>query len=322
MRNLLAGAAIVLLCLAAPAFAHPHVWVAARDAGSVRAGRENRRLPSASGPLTRCIRPSPRRGWARTASRRRSDELAPLAKTNVEIAGGIPVFHRRQDRPQNYEFGEPKDYELVADDKKLVTLSFTLPLKEPVSAKKPFTFMVYDPTYFVDFELEKVDPITMKDAPAGCSLTTLRPDPLDGSRFEKAQRKFLLWPVAGRRFRHQAGDALYCGLSMKNLLQRLGTACAASRDSAAPRPPRNLREAIRFRSASTRVRSARSAASGCGCCRNRRGSTRPCGRRWRRVARQSGGGSFAGGGLLRLWRLSRRGAGPRQGGDRQLHARQ
>ncbi len=50
--------------------------------------------------------------------------------------------------------------------------------------------MVYDPTYFVDFELEKVDPVTLKDAPAGCSVSTLRPDPLNQTDNGKLNESF------------------------------------------------------------------------------------------------------------------------------------
>jgi ABC-type uncharacterized transport system substrate-binding protein len=118
------------------------------------------------------------------------EDLAPLAKTNVESLAEFQYFTLAKTGRNAYEFGEPKEYELEADDKKRVTLRFTLPLKEPVSAKKPFTFMAYDPTYFVDIELEKADPVKLVGAPAGCSLTTLRPDPLGAGDSAKLSESF------------------------------------------------------------------------------------------------------------------------------------
>lgn len=189
MRNVLAGATIMLLGLAAPAFAHPHVWVIARAQilfgpdGKITGFRHSWTFDEMYSAFAT-------QGLGKDGKPPTKEELAPLAKTNVESLAEFQYFTAAKTGPKMYEFGEPTDYELEADDKKLVTLRFTLPLKEPVSAKKPFTFMVYDPTYFVDFALEKTDPITLKDAPAGCSLTTLRPDPLGDTDSKKLNESF------------------------------------------------------------------------------------------------------------------------------------
>jgi ABC-type uncharacterized transport system substrate-binding protein len=53
-----------------------------------------------------------------------------------------------------------------------------LPLKHPLDAKKPFSFQVYDPTYFVSFSFENTAPVKLDDAPPGCSTRTLYPNPL------------------------------------------------------------------------------------------------------------------------------------------------
>ncbi len=72
------------------------------------------------------------------------------------------------------KFLEPTEVSLEADDKKIVTLRFLLPLETPVSAQKPFSFQVYDPTYFVSFDFEKQNPVTLAKAPAGCSVSARR----------------------------------------------------------------------------------------------------------------------------------------------------
>lgn len=184
-----------MACLAAlglrpmPAAAHPHVWVAAHAEvlfapdGKIAAIRHSWTFDEMYSAFAT-------QGLGKDGKPPTKEELAPLAKTNVESLAEFQYFTLAKTGPKAYEFGEPKDYELEADDKKRVTLRFTLPLKEPVSAKKPFTFMVYDPTYFVDIELEKAEPIKLVDAPAGCSLTTLRPDPLGARDTAKLSESF------------------------------------------------------------------------------------------------------------------------------------
>ncbi|WP_172795204.1 DUF1007 family protein [Polycladidibacter hongkongensis] len=62
----------------------------------------------------------------------------------------------------------------------LFELSFELPLKEPVTAQYPLTVDVYDPTYYVDFKWAKgVDVVTLDNAPEGCEIEILRPQPMD-----------------------------------------------------------------------------------------------------------------------------------------------
>jgi ABC-type uncharacterized transport system substrate-binding protein len=185
-----ATAVLVILGLCPlPARAHPHVWVAARAQilfapdGRIAAIRHTWTFDEMYSAFAT-------QGLGKDGKPPTKEELAPLAKTNVESLAEFQYFTLAKTGPKAYEFGEPRDYELEADDKKLVTLRFTLPLKEPVSAKKPFTFMVYDPTYFVDIELEKADPVKLIDAPAGCSLTTLRPDLLGSGDSVKLNESF------------------------------------------------------------------------------------------------------------------------------------
>ena len=183
-----AGLAAIGLCPLA-AKAHPHVWVAARAEilfapdGKIAAIRHSWTFDEMYSAFAT-------QGLGKDGKPPTREELAPLAKTNVESLAEFQYFTLAKTGPKIYEFGAPRDYELEADDKKLVTLRFTLPLKEPVSAKKPFTFMVYDPTYFVDIELEKADPVTLKDAPPGCSLTVLRPDPLGAGDSAKRSESY------------------------------------------------------------------------------------------------------------------------------------
>ena len=178
-----------LIAGVAPAAAHPHVWVTAHE--QVLFGPDGKIVAIRhSWTFDEMYSAFATQGLGKDGKPPTKEELAPLAKTNVELLAEFQYFTVAKTGPHFYEFGAPKDYELEADDKKLVTLRFTLPLKEPVSPKRPFIFLVYDPTYFVDFELEKGTPVTMNGAPAGCSLTTMQPDPLNKTDTGKLSESF------------------------------------------------------------------------------------------------------------------------------------
>ncbi len=171
----------IAICLAstiaAPAMAHPHVWVAAR--ATVLFDKEGRitgiRHDWAFDEMYSAFATQ---GLGKDGKPPTREELQPLAKTNVDSLTEFDYFTFAREAGRKLAFGEPIDFYLDADDKKIVSLHFTLPLKEPLGAKKPFSFQVYDPTYFVAFGFEKKEPIALKDAPTGCSQSVMDPAPL------------------------------------------------------------------------------------------------------------------------------------------------
>jgi ABC-type uncharacterized transport system substrate-binding protein len=179
----------MLAACTAPALAHPHVWVAAREEiifdanGDIAAIRHIWTFDEMYSAFAV-------QGLGKDGKPPTKEELAPLAKTNVDSLADFQYFTAAKSGPKYHEFGKPTDYSLEADADKIVTLRFTLPLKAPVSPKKPFTFMVYDPTYFVDIELAKQNPVVLKNAPAGCSLSTIKPEPLTASEQGKLSESF------------------------------------------------------------------------------------------------------------------------------------
>lgn len=118
------------------------------------------------------------------------EQLAPMAKTNVESLAEFGYFTVAKAAGKQLEFNEPVDYSLREGADKLVTLFFTLPLKEPASAASAFTLSVYDPTYFVSFEFADKDPVSLASAPAGCSANVVRPKPLDATDNQKLSEAF------------------------------------------------------------------------------------------------------------------------------------
>ncbi|QUS55326.1 DUF1007 family protein [Pseudovibrio brasiliensis] len=141
------------------------------------------------------------------------DELAELAKINIQGLGEYGYFTFGDDSQTEIDFTEPfepsmkmikvafDDYWLISDEDKaaiaediasgrsqpdtspvsLVELSFTLPLKKKVKADKPITLDVYDPTYYIDFKWPKSGlAVTLSNAPGKCSVELVHPPELDG----------------------------------------------------------------------------------------------------------------------------------------------
>lgn len=172
-----------------PARAHPHVWVAVRS--EVVFGKDGKVLGVRHAwEFDEMYSAFAVQGLGKDGKPPTKEELAPLAKTNVESLAEFDYFTYAKQNNAKAAFKAPEDVTLEANDKKIVTLRFFLPLETPVVAKKPFSFQVYDPTYFVSFGMEKKDPVTMAQAPAGCSVSLMEPAPLVATDNQKLSEAF------------------------------------------------------------------------------------------------------------------------------------
>jgi len=171
-------AAAVLLGVARPAGAHPHVWVSAKaevlfdSKGAIEAIRYAWVFDEMYSAFVT-------EGQAKGGKLLTRDDLAPLAKSNVEDLAAFGYFTFAKATRAKVEFGTPTDVALEERADKRVVLTFTLPLVTPASAAKAFSFQVYDPTYFVAFELERQDPVSLVGAPKGCSANVMGTKPLE-----------------------------------------------------------------------------------------------------------------------------------------------
>ncbi len=136
------------------------------------------------------------------------DELAELAKVNVEALKDFSYFTYPRLAGKDLAIGAPKDFWLehhlkapsadeqappvppaagakapegaakiaadAAKPKMVLTLHLTLPLTKPVlTDAKGFTFGMGDPTFFIAFEPAQEKPVTLaKGAPATCRIKT------------------------------------------------------------------------------------------------------------------------------------------------------
>jgi ABC-type uncharacterized transport system substrate-binding protein len=163
---------------AAPAAAHPHVWVTAHEDvifspdGKISAIRNSWVFDDMYSAFAV-------QGLAQNGQLATKEQLAPLAKTNVDSLAEFGYFTFAKNEGQRIEFAAPIDYSLEERPDKLIELYFTVPLKEPLTPGRAFSFSVYDPTFFVDFSLAKTNPVGLIDAPKGCSISVLGANPLD-----------------------------------------------------------------------------------------------------------------------------------------------
>jgi len=95
-------------------------------------------------------------------------ELSELAQVNMDGLKEFDYFTYPLLGDKPLALGEPKDYWLDYTDGAL-TLHMTTPFVQPVLAEaEGLTFAVYDPSYFIAFNMAKKDPVTLSGAPAGC----------------------------------------------------------------------------------------------------------------------------------------------------------
>jgi ABC-type uncharacterized transport system substrate-binding protein len=181
-----------VLIVSAPALAHPHVWVTVKSEivyapdGTATGMRNAWTFDDMFSVFaTQGLEAKKKGEFTR-------EELAPLAKVNVESLREYDFFTYAKADGQKAEFSEPPaGYYLVWDAKStILTLHFMLPFKTPVKAKD-LSIEIYDREFFVDFALAEKDPVKLVGAPAHCKLTVGKPQDMGA---DLAQRLNQLGP--------------------------------------------------------------------------------------------------------------------------------
>ena len=187
--------AVVSLAFAPPALAHPHVWVRATSElvyapdGRVTGIRQHWVFDDMYSAFAVQGLAGKEKGKFSRA------ELAPLAKTNVELLKEFNYFTYATADGKKAPFTDPlPDYSLDYKDA-VLTLNLTLPFKQPVKAKD-LKIEIYDPTYFIAFELAKQAPVHLVGAPAQCKLAVELPRELtflEGKRLSNNPEGMTNW---------------------------------------------------------------------------------------------------------------------------------
>ncbi len=169
--------AAAMTFVAGAASAHPHVWITATS----------ELLYAEDGTIT-----GVRHAWtfddmfssyavqgleSKTKGAYTREELGALAQTNIESLKEYAYFTFAKADGKKERFQEPVDYFLDYKDT-VLTLHFTLPLKNPVKPRQ-LVLEVFDRSFFIDFQMAKESPVKLVGAPAGCQMKLDRPS--DGS---------------------------------------------------------------------------------------------------------------------------------------------
>ena len=164
---------MALTCAAPLAWAHPHVLVSVRSVLVLGEGQK----PAAIRQIWTFDE-----GFSSYATlgmdtdkdgKLSREELAPLAKVNIESLAEYAYFTVLKKGKESAGFGEIKDFHLDHDGKHL-TLTFVLPLTGLSHPLGELRYEVYDPTFFVAFSFAEKEPIRI-EGDAGRCRASLKP---------------------------------------------------------------------------------------------------------------------------------------------------
>lgn len=177
------AAAVLLAGFSAPALAHPHVLVTGRSELVFKDGQIEavRHVWTFDEMFSAFASQGLDKNGDGVLSR---EELAELAKVNVESLKEFEYFTVGKNGAGNLTFAEPVDYWLEHKDK-LLTLHFTLPVKAG-GQKGNLSLDVFDPVYFVAFSLAEQNPVKLVGAPANCAFEVKRPAPAAGQTLSES----------------------------------------------------------------------------------------------------------------------------------------
>ena len=173
-RNL----ALILLAslmAAAPAFAHPHMWVTYEltvdyEQGTVTGVDHVWTFDDAYTAMAL-------EGLDKNNDGKYDQsELAELLKVNMDGLKDFNYFTVAKLGTAELSFSPPTAAHLEYTNG-ILRLYFHLPLAKPVlSDTDGLSFAVFDPSYFIAFEPEKTDAVKLAAAPQGCTATIIDPD--------------------------------------------------------------------------------------------------------------------------------------------------
>lgn len=172
----LAAATMATVLASTGASAHPHVWVTMQetvlyDKGTVTGLQQAWTFDEFY--TQQAVEGLDKNGDGKYSR----EELAELAKVNIDGLKEFAYFTYAKLGETPLKFKPPIDYWLDYTDKGILTLHFTLPLEQPVSADTPgFNFAVFDPSFFIAFDYSETDPVKLgASAPTACKAAIHEP---------------------------------------------------------------------------------------------------------------------------------------------------
>ena len=201
------GLALALsMATAAPAGAHPHVWITVKSQiaftpdGKVAAVIHDWVFDEMYSSFAT-------QGLAAPGELVKREQFAPLAKENAGSLAEIGYFTTLKIGGKAVDFGSVTDYWMQERPDHLVEFHVTLPLKTSTPVTKFLTLRVADPEYFIDFEFDDKDPVKLDSAPSGCSASVARPKPLEADDKQKLTESFFTNLSPGTNFGFKMASA-------------------------------------------------------------------------------------------------------------------
>jgi ABC-type uncharacterized transport system substrate-binding protein len=168
-------AAASLLLLSPGASAHPHVWVSVKATvlyadGSIAGLQEAWTFDEFY--TAQAIEGLDKNGDGKYDR----EELAELAKVNIDGLKEFDYFTYAKLAGADRKLKAPENYWLEHTDKGILTLHFTVPLEQAAREDGEFSFSVFDPSFFIAFDLAEDSPVMLgKGAPTGCTAVVHEP---------------------------------------------------------------------------------------------------------------------------------------------------
>ena len=184
------GVTAVLLMLAAPAAAHPHIVIDAKVAvvfdanGAVVGLRHAWTFDSAFSAWM--VQGLDTNGDRETSP----EEMQGLADENMVGLADYGFYTYAGEGDALMAFTPAGDQRLVYEGGR-VTLSYSADAVTPLPVNGRFELAVYDPEYYVAISFGDVDDVTLENAPASCAAVLEPPKPMDP---EVEQRLYALGP--------------------------------------------------------------------------------------------------------------------------------
>jgi ABC-type uncharacterized transport system substrate-binding protein len=178
MKMRVFGLALALLVLLAePALAHPHVWVTVETTVLYDASK------AVSGIKERWTFDEMYSTYALEGLDKNHDgvfddaSLKALAEDNMTSLKDYNYFTEVTVEGEPVEVTKPVDYFVERDDKKILHLTFTLPFKQPLPVGTlKLTYRVYDPEFYIAFTFDEAKPLQLaQDAPKTCKTSVEPP---------------------------------------------------------------------------------------------------------------------------------------------------
>jgi ABC-type uncharacterized transport system substrate-binding protein len=202
-----AGLALALsIVSAAPAGAHPHVWVTVK---SQIAFTPDGKVASVvhDWVFDEMYSSFATQGLAAPGELVKREQFAPLAKENAGSLAEIGYFTTLKIGGKAVDFGSVTDYWMQERPDHLVEFHVALPLKIPTPVTKFLILRVADPEYFIDFEFDDKNPIELVSAPSGCTASVAKPKPLEVGDKQKLTESFFSNLSPGTNFGFKMASA-------------------------------------------------------------------------------------------------------------------